>query len=144
MRPGQYRISTESSCRRAVGATTRSRLIRNCVLRLTVVCSRRYFSREMRRLISMGFALRGQLKDLCRMQRLASERVRNSRRAERQTRGILLSAAVQPGREQLSTYMELEPGSMAVDIRRCLRRWNQGDDGILAYARAYRFVVGEG
>jgi hypothetical protein len=33
---------------------------------------------------------------------------------------------------------------MAVDIRRCLGKWNQGNDGILAYARAYRLVVSEG
>ncbi|MBS1823254.1 MAG: hypothetical protein JST61_15000 [Acidobacteria bacterium] len=42
------------------------------------------------------------------------------------------------------TYMGLEPGTTKDDIRRCLERWNQGDNGILAYARAYRLVPGEG
>jgi hypothetical protein len=42
------------------------------------------------------------------------------------------------------TYMGLEPGTTKDDIRRCLARWNQGDNGILAYARAYRLVPGEG
>ncbi len=42
------------------------------------------------------------------------------------------------------TYMGLEPGTSKDDIRRCLERWNQGDNGILAYARAYRLVPGEG
>jgi hypothetical protein len=40
--------------------------------------------------------------------------------------------------------MGLEPGTTKDDIRRCLERWNQGDNGILAYARAYRLVPGEG
>jgi hypothetical protein len=42
------------------------------------------------------------------------------------------------------TYMGLEPGTTKADIRRCLEKWNQGDNGILAYARAYRLVAGEG
>ena len=42
------------------------------------------------------------------------------------------------------TYMGLEPGTTKDDIRRCLENWNQGDNGILAYARAYRLVPGEG
>ena len=42
------------------------------------------------------------------------------------------------------TYMGLEPGTTKDDIRRCLERWNQGDNGILAYARAYRLIPGEG
>ncbi|WP_213804049.1 hypothetical protein [Granulicella sp. dw_53] len=42
------------------------------------------------------------------------------------------------------TYMGLEPGTTKDDIRRCLERWNQGDNGILAYARAYRLVPGTG
>src|SRR5882672_425266 len=36
------------------------------------------------------------------------------------------------------TYMGLEPGTTKDDIRRCLENWNRGDNGILAYARAYR------
>lgn len=42
------------------------------------------------------------------------------------------------------TYMGLEPGTTRDDIRRCLERWNQGDNGILAHSRAYRLVPGEG
>ena len=42
------------------------------------------------------------------------------------------------------TYMGLEPGTTKDDIRRCLEKWNQGDNGILAYARAYLLVPGEG
>jgi hypothetical protein len=42
------------------------------------------------------------------------------------------------------TYMGLEPGTTKADILRCLEKWNQGDNGILAHARAYRLVAGEG
>jgi hypothetical protein len=42
------------------------------------------------------------------------------------------------------TYMGLEPGTTKDDIRRCLENWNKGDNGILAHARAYRLVPGEG
>jgi hypothetical protein len=42
------------------------------------------------------------------------------------------------------TYMGLEPGTTKADIRRCLENWNRGDNGILAHARAYRLVAGEG
>lgn len=42
------------------------------------------------------------------------------------------------------TYMGLEPGTTKDDIRRCLEKWNRGDNGILANARAYRLVPGEG
>jgi hypothetical protein len=42
------------------------------------------------------------------------------------------------------TYMGLEPGTTKADIRQCLEKWNQGDNGILAHARAYRLVAGEG
>jgi hypothetical protein len=42
------------------------------------------------------------------------------------------------------TYMGLEPGTTKEDIRRCLEKWNQGDNGILAFARAYRLVPGTG
>jgi hypothetical protein len=40
--------------------------------------------------------------------------------------------------------MGLEPGTTKADIRQCLEKWNQGDNGILAHARAYRLVAGEG
>lgn len=42
------------------------------------------------------------------------------------------------------TYMGLEPGTTKDDIRRCLEKWNQGDNGILAFSRSYRLVPGEG
>jgi hypothetical protein len=42
------------------------------------------------------------------------------------------------------TYMGLEPGTTKDDIRRCLERWNRGDNGILLYSRAYRLEPGTG
>ncbi len=42
------------------------------------------------------------------------------------------------------TYMGLEPGTTKEDIRRCLEKWNQGDNGILFHARAYRLEPGAG
>ena len=42
------------------------------------------------------------------------------------------------------TYMGLEPGTTKEDIRRCLKKWNQGDNGILFHSRAYRLEPGAG
>ena len=42
------------------------------------------------------------------------------------------------------TFMGLEPGTTKEDVRRCLERWNQGENGILNYSRAYRLEVGAG
>jgi mannose-6-phosphate isomerase class I len=42
------------------------------------------------------------------------------------------------------TYMGLEPGTTKCDIRKCLEKWNEGDNGILKHSRAYRLVPGEG
>ncbi len=42
------------------------------------------------------------------------------------------------------TYMGLEPGTTKEDIRRCLEKWNQGDNGILLHSRAYRLEPGSG
>lgn len=42
------------------------------------------------------------------------------------------------------TYFGLEPGKTKNDIKRCLKRWNQGDNGILNYSRAYRITPGTG
>ncbi len=42
------------------------------------------------------------------------------------------------------TYMGLEPGTTKDDVRRCLERWDQGDNGILNHAKAYRLQPGEG
>jgi hypothetical protein len=40
--------------------------------------------------------------------------------------------------------MGLEPGTTKDDVRRCLQRWDQGDNGILYRAKAYRFQPGTG
>jgi hypothetical protein len=42
------------------------------------------------------------------------------------------------------TYMGLEPGTTKDDIRRCLEKWDRGDNGILFHARAYRLEPGSG
>lgn len=42
------------------------------------------------------------------------------------------------------TYMGLEPGTTKEDVRRCLERWNRGDNGILLHSRAYRLEPGSG
>ena len=42
------------------------------------------------------------------------------------------------------TFFGLEPGTTKADIRRCLERWNDGDNGILDFSKAYRLKVGTG
>ncbi len=42
------------------------------------------------------------------------------------------------------TFFGLEPGTTKEQIRRCLERWNQGDNGILDLSRAYRLTPGTG
>ena len=42
------------------------------------------------------------------------------------------------------TFMGLEPGTTKDDIRRCLERWNEGDNGILYLSKAYRLQPGTG
>jgi hypothetical protein len=42
------------------------------------------------------------------------------------------------------TYMGLEPGTTKDDVRKCLERWNEGDNGILYHAKAYRLQPGSG
>ena len=42
------------------------------------------------------------------------------------------------------TFMGLEPGTHKEDVRRCLERWDQGENGILNHSRAYRLQVGAG
>jgi hypothetical protein len=42
------------------------------------------------------------------------------------------------------TFFGLEPGTTKADIRRCLERWKQGDNGILNYSKAYRLQPGTG
>jgi hypothetical protein len=40
--------------------------------------------------------------------------------------------------------MGLEPGTSKDDVRRCLERWDSGDNGILDYSKAYRLKPGTG
>ncbi|MEO6811294.1 MAG: hypothetical protein ABI353_19460 [Isosphaeraceae bacterium] len=42
------------------------------------------------------------------------------------------------------TFMGLEPGTSKDDVRRCLERWDTGDNGILDYSKAYRLKPGTG
>jgi hypothetical protein len=42
------------------------------------------------------------------------------------------------------TFMGLEPGTTKDDVRRCLERWNEGDNGILYLSKAYKLKPGSG
>ena len=42
------------------------------------------------------------------------------------------------------TFFGLEPGTSKEDVRRCLERWNEGDNGILDISKAYRLKPGTG
>jgi hypothetical protein len=42
------------------------------------------------------------------------------------------------------TFFGLEPGTTREDVRRCLERWNEGDNGILNLSKAYRLQPGTG
>jgi hypothetical protein len=42
------------------------------------------------------------------------------------------------------TFFGLEPGTTKQDVRRCLERWDHGDNGILDYSKAYRLKPGSG
>lgn len=42
------------------------------------------------------------------------------------------------------TFFGLSPGTTKKDIRSCLQRWNEGDNGILDYSQAYRIQTGTG
>ncbi len=42
------------------------------------------------------------------------------------------------------TFMGLEPGTTKDDLRKCLERWDQGDNGILDLSKAYRLKPGTG
>ena len=42
------------------------------------------------------------------------------------------------------TFFGLEPGTTKKDIRQCLERWNQGDNKILNFSKAYRLQPGTG
>jgi hypothetical protein len=42
------------------------------------------------------------------------------------------------------TFFGLEPGTTKDDIRNCLKRWNEGDNLILNYSKAYRLQPGTG
>ena len=42
------------------------------------------------------------------------------------------------------TFMGLEPGATKDQVRQCLERWNQGDNGILYHSKAYKLKPGTG
>ena len=42
------------------------------------------------------------------------------------------------------TFFGLEPGTTKEQVKRCLERWNEGDNGILDLSKAYRLQVGTG
>jgi hypothetical protein len=42
------------------------------------------------------------------------------------------------------TYFGLEPGTTKEEIRKCLERWDTGDNGILDFSKAYRLKPGTG
>jgi hypothetical protein len=42
------------------------------------------------------------------------------------------------------TFFGLEPGTTKQDLKRCLQRWNEGDNGILNHSKAYRLQPGTG
>src|SRR5262245_48376533 len=42
------------------------------------------------------------------------------------------------------TFFGLEPGTTKQNLRDCLARWNEGDNGILNYSKAYRLQPGTG
>jgi hypothetical protein len=42
------------------------------------------------------------------------------------------------------TFFGLEPGTTRDDVKRCLERWDEGDNGILNYSKAYRLQTGTG
>lgn len=42
------------------------------------------------------------------------------------------------------TFMGLEPGTTPNDVRACLERWHQGDNGILYHSKAYKLKPGTG
>ncbi len=42
------------------------------------------------------------------------------------------------------TFMGLDPGTTKNDVRRCLERWNEGDNGILHHSKAYKLKPGTG
>ncbi|MBS7614578.1 hypothetical protein KEJ18_02435 [Candidatus Bathyarchaeota archaeon] len=42
------------------------------------------------------------------------------------------------------TFFGLNPGTKKSDIKKCIEKWEQGDNGILGYSRAYRLEPGTG
>src|ERR1051326_5960021 len=42
------------------------------------------------------------------------------------------------------TFMGLNPGTTRDEVRKCLERWNEGDNGILYHSRAYKLKPGTG
>lgn len=42
------------------------------------------------------------------------------------------------------TFFGLEPGTTIEDVKDCLRRWDQGENGILSISKAYKLELGTG
>ena len=42
------------------------------------------------------------------------------------------------------TFMGLDPSTTKDDVRRCLERWNEGDNGVLFHSKAYQLKPGTG
>ncbi len=42
------------------------------------------------------------------------------------------------------TFFGIEPGTTKEQVKDCLKRWNEGDNGILGLSKAYRLQVGTG
>jgi hypothetical protein len=42
------------------------------------------------------------------------------------------------------TFLGLNPETQKDDIKRCLEKWDRGDNGILSYSKAYRLMPGTG
>src|SRR5436305_1491812 len=58
--------------------------------------------------------------------------------------GGLIKQALETATAILPLAPTWEPGTTKADIHRCLERWNEGDNGILDYSKAYRLKPGTG
>ena len=79
--------------------------------------------------------------------RTTCTRTRNSpaKSGKGQTRGLLFPASVYFADNNFPyTFMGLEPGTTKDEVRRCLERWNEGDNGILYFSKAYKLKPGTG
>jgi mannose-6-phosphate isomerase class I len=42
------------------------------------------------------------------------------------------------------TFLGLNPGTKKADIKKCIEKWDKGDNGILSYSQAYKLMPGTG